>query len=72
MTKCFFCNRQFREYKARVWHDGFIHCPLCGAPLFDVRVQDADHWIWECMSEQDKKKYGYYDKLKEVENENND
>lgn len=69
MAKCFFCNKQFREDKARVGFDRFVHCPICGMPLFDPCLQDADHWIWLYMSERDKKKYGYYDKLKKVESE---
>ena len=63
MAKCFFCDKQFREDKARVGFDRFVHCPICGMPLFDPCLQDADHWIWLYMSERDKKKYGYYDKL---------
>lgn len=69
MAKCFFCDKQFREDKAKVGFDRFVHCPICGRPLFDPCLQDADHWIWLYMSERDKKKYGYYDKLKKAESE---
>ena len=69
MAKCFFCNKQFREDKAKVGFDRFVHCPICGMPLFDPCLQDVDHWVWLYMSERDKKKYGYYDKLKKAERE---
>lgn len=62
MSKCIFCDKEYRQDKAKVGSDCFVHCPNCGMPLFDITIQDKDHWIWLYMSEKDKKKYGYYNK----------
>lgn len=68
MSKCMWCDNEYRQDRAKVGFDNFVHCPICGMPLFDISIQDTDHWIWLYMSEKEKNKYGYYDKLEKEEN----
>ena len=69
--KCFWCYRVFDEKDAYVGFDSFIHCPKCGQPLFDVTIQDYSHWIWKHLSEKEKRKYGYYEKLENKDDRRN-
>ena len=68
-TKCFFCNRKFEQSKVIIGFEGFTHCPLCGAPLFDIYIQDPDHWIWQYLNARQKREFGYFDKIKEIDDD---
>ena len=49
MKRCLFCGKKYEESDAFLGFDGFIHCPHCHSPLFDPKIQPADHWCWKYM-----------------------
>lgn len=66
--KCMYCGGEFERKKIIIGKEGFTHCPICWEPLFDMYIQEPCHWVWEYATEEQKRKFGYYDKLKEEKN----
>lgn len=60
-AKCIFCKQEFDREEVLIGADGFAYCPMCNHPMFDISIQDKDHWVWDYLTEEQKEEYGYYD-----------
>lgn len=45
MSRCIFCNSELTTENIVISLNGWVYCKECGQPIFDINIQDEDHWI---------------------------